>query len=177
MTLYHYCSTESFASIVGSKTIRLSMLNMTNDYLGGQWALRCFEAMCQSDPITSPVSAKLKEIAEQGSKMALVAGFCLSEQVDQVSQWRGYANDGTGFGIGFNRQRLKQLGEFYRDSEKSGFGFSLQRVLYNKEEQEGAFAPCIEGAKRYVNGEPLGRQRGPCWILRMKKSGRGKKNA
>jgi hypothetical protein len=145
MTLYYYCSAESFVSIVTNKTIRLSMLSLTNDYLEGQWALRCFEEMCKADEVTKAAAEKLRGMVERGGQIALVAGFCLSEQMDQVSQWRGYAADGAGFGVGFSNERLR---EYYRDNRE--FGFSLQRVLYHKEEQEADLAPLLASAKSFV---------------------------
>ena len=36
-------------------------------------------------------------------------GFCLSEKCDLLSQWRGYAEDGTGVAIGFSVEYLKWL--------------------------------------------------------------------
>lgn len=158
MTLYHYCPTESFVSVISKGSIRLSMLNMTNDYLEGRWALHRFEEMCKADDTTKPSSERLRSIAGRGGEIALVAGFCLSEQVDQVSQWRGYAGDGTGFSIGFNNQRLIELGEHYRDN--SDFGFSLQRVLYDKEEQDAVLAPLFASAKSYVERGALKSQVG-----------------
>ena len=134
------------------------MLNMTNDFLEGRWALHRFEEMCKADEVTKPSSERLRNIAEKGSQITLVAGFCLSERVDQVSQWRGYAGDGAGFSIGFNNQRLKELGEYYRDN--CNFGFSLQRVLYHKEEQEAALASHFAAAKAHVERGALKSQVG-----------------
>ena len=148
MTLYHYCSTEAFVSIVSSGTLRLSMLNMTNDFLEGRWALHVFEEMCKRDDATKQHLERLRVIAARGGEITLVAGFCLSEEPDQVSQWRGYARDGTGFSIGLRRDRIDQLGSHYRDN--FGFGFSLQRVLYRRDEQEAELAPLFRSAKSFV---------------------------
>ncbi|GMQ62471.1 hypothetical protein [Vallitalea maricola] len=36
-TVYHYCSVDTFFSIIQNKTIRLSDLNKTNDYMEKRW--------------------------------------------------------------------------------------------------------------------------------------------
>ena len=36
-SIYHYCSLETFSQIVKNKTIRLSDLNKTNDYMEKKW--------------------------------------------------------------------------------------------------------------------------------------------
>ena len=35
--IYHYCSLDTFAQIIKNKTIRLSDLNKTNDYMEKKW--------------------------------------------------------------------------------------------------------------------------------------------
>lgn len=36
-SIYHYCSLETFSQIIKNKTIRLSDLNKTNDYMEKKW--------------------------------------------------------------------------------------------------------------------------------------------
>jgi hypothetical protein len=50
-------------------------------------------------------------------------GFCLSEEGDLLSQWRGYAADATGFSIGFSKDSL-----MYLNRQKLP-GFSLKKGL------------------------------------------------
>ena len=39
-SIYHYCSIETFFAIIQNKTLRLSDLNKTNDYMEKKWANR-----------------------------------------------------------------------------------------------------------------------------------------
>lgn len=86
-------------------------------------------------------------------------GFCLSEEPDLLSQWRGYAADGTGFSIGFKRQYLEQLGVESRIGNQSGF--TLNRAVYSQEEHDQTVAPAYQDVKRLVESgafKPQGRK-------------------
>ena len=56
---------------------------------------------------------------------------CFSDNPDQLSQWRGYGDDGQGVSIGFNRKYL----------EKSGF---CRPVLYYSNQQEDLIKRFVE---------------------------------
>jgi len=53
-------------------------------------------------------------------------GFCLSENGDLLSQWRGYAGNATGVAIGFSAEYLNFLSEASRAGDKRGF--TLKKV-------------------------------------------------
>lgn len=57
-------------------------------------------------------------------------GFCLSENPDQLSQWRGYADDGRGVSIGFTTDFLEQTE-----------GAMLNRIKYKDAEHEKILRP------------------------------------
>ena len=38
-------------------------------------------------------------------------GTCFSEERDLLSQWRGYANDGAGFSVTFDKEKLDRYCE------------------------------------------------------------------
>lgn len=40
---------------------------------------------------------------------SLAYGFCLSVKRDMLSQWRGYADDGMGFAIGFKKEAIEAV--------------------------------------------------------------------
>ncbi len=61
-------------------------------------------------------------------------GFCLSEDGDLLSQWRGYAHNATGVAIGFSTEYLKQLST--RSLGRDEPGFTLQQVVYEPSIQE-----------------------------------------
>ncbi len=37
--IYHYCSLDTFAEVIKNKTIRLSDLDKTNDYMEKRWGI------------------------------------------------------------------------------------------------------------------------------------------
>lgn len=75
-------------------------------------------------------------------------GFCFSEERDLLSQWRGYAEDGSGVCIGFSTAYLEWLAEDRTDPEKPGF--SLQKVKYEPNEHEAEVAPAFTEARRLI---------------------------
>lgn len=81
-------------------------------------------------------------------EIAPAAGFCLSEAPDQVSQWRGYAQDGRGVSLGFSAAYLESLGQYYID--KQDFGFSLQKVIYDRVSQMAEIEEIVAHCKRCI---------------------------
>lgn len=113
--LYHYCSMESFEAIVRSGRIRLSDINMMNDFSEISWGYKIFEEAAsrilaredQNSDLPNrdffdAIDAQLA--SAQLSMHPLLA--CFSTERDVLSQWRGYANDGTGVCIGFSGHKL-----------------------------------------------------------------------
>lgn len=56
-------------------------------------------------------------------------GFCMSEDGDTLSQWRGYADDGRGISIGFSHEFLTAI-------TKTNQLVRLQKVIYNLDDQK-----------------------------------------
>ena len=67
------------------------------------------------------------------------AGFCLSEEADLLSQWRGYADDGTGVSIGFSRKYFELLGNTKRDRGDE-FNASITKVEYDYSKQRASIS-------------------------------------
>jgi Protein of unknown function (DUF2971) len=100
--LYHYCTTQTFFNILTNKNIRLSNVFDTNDYL-------------ERKLIDAPVEKCLDEYGEEYKDFKRdlrfryyyerdVDAFSLSfsEEQNLLSQWCRYADDATGFAIGFD---------------------------------------------------------------------------
>lgn len=77
----------------------------------------------------------------------------MSEKGDLLSQWRGYANDGAGFAIGFNADALSFLPRFegepgglspYLDNPK------LHQVAYAKKAQRETLRPWFESMQQML---------------------------
>lgn len=128
--IYHYCSLESFLSIINNSTIRLANISKSNDRAEIQYCFDAFEKTLRDSCIEfSREYVDNTEIKNHFSDIdydSLVTkavindsliyyAVCFSAEPDLLSQWRGYANDGKGVAIGFysrnfmNAQDLKNV--------------------------------------------------------------------
>lgn len=88
--------------------------------------------------------ARLLMKLEMNNRFAL--GVCFSEEPDLLSQWRGYADNGAGFAITFDKDKLEDI---LRSTPKNGL--SLIKIFYGFQDHEeinqvirilaGAFLP------------------------------------
>lgn len=132
-TLYHYCSSEAFTSIVRSQTIWLSALSLSNDSMEGQIVKATIMQLAERDGLSDAVRERLRESLAFSERFFEGLGFCLSEKGELLSQWRGYADDAKGLAIGFDRERLEALAQ--STWGKASPGFSLYKVVYDKHQQ------------------------------------------
>jgi Protein of unknown function (DUF2971) len=126
--LFHYCPTQSFHSIVSNRSILLSSLTLSNDSMEGTLATSKLQKRINSisDVAERSRIAKYVEIIE---KMSDGLGFCLTAAGgDQLSQWRGYADDGHGFSIGFSKGYLDK--EIRTKESPYVSPISFEKVLY-----------------------------------------------
>lgn len=149
MTLYHYCSTRAFHSIVETRSLWLSSLSQSSDYMEGKLVAKAIERLAVSGNLAPAIAKQIQD------KMVLIEnvfgslGFCLSAEGDLLSQWRGYAADATGVAIGFNKDYLEWLAEASR-SEKQG-GFRLKKVEYNLSAHDALVEPTYLEVKRLIS--------------------------
>lgn len=145
-TLYHYCSSDSFEKIVSNKTIRLSSLLLSNDYKEGNAVIELIEVLLGSSEYSEEDKKVISEWLCFFRDHFHGIGFCLSEHGDLLSQWRGYANDGAGFSIGFSKEILKNI----TDSLKTigGRSVSLREINYDKIGHFPIIAPIIKNLKK-----------------------------
>lgn len=143
--IFHYCSVDSFVSILGNKCCRLSDLSKSNDYMERKWFLNVLEEalkdffideninfdingeMYYSENSRSHFEWLLEEIDIYMNQPSFV--MCFSNEGDLLSQWRAYANDGAGLAIGFNFELFHRL--TYKKST-----VSFDRVLYKLQDQK-----------------------------------------
>lgn len=105
--VYHYCNTDTFFKIVENKTLRLSDIEKSNDFLEKNWSIH----QCLSH---------IRNLIEAGKRWETTAGYvladavekefskynrmilacCFSKQRDLLSQWRGYGDNGAGICLG-----------------------------------------------------------------------------
>lgn len=147
--LYHYCSTDAFHSIVETHSIWLSSLSLANDTMEGKLVAEVVARLAAGDGLDPAASHNLQVMVGFFEHMLDGLGFCLSEEGDLLSQWRGYAADATGTSIGFSRQYLDWLAE--QTKGKNTAGFTLLKVQYDPQAHETEVAPTYKEAKRLID--------------------------
>ena len=75
-------------------------------------------------------------------------GFCLSEQGDLLSQWRGFGADATGVSIGFSSDYLNWLSGEKKASESP---FFLNRVEYEPSAHKSSVTPTYLKVKQLID--------------------------
>ncbi len=141
MLLYHYASNQSLLSILESRVVRLSDFSLSNDLLEGKWVHTVFRTYCERKNVASGDLEKLLRSLDGVLKISGVTGFCLSEEKDLLSQWRGYADDGAGVSIGFDSDYLESWSDGIKDKV---FGFRLRKIEYGLSSQEELIQPVMD---------------------------------
>lgn len=125
--VYHYCSLDAFMSILSTKTIRATNIKKSNDLqeitayrnefsLGIKSACLKYKSDNPNDEVFAEFLQNLlnlngldfRQIVDDAIDNEANTYYCIcfSEKGDLLSQWRGYANDGTGVAIGFKEKYL-----------------------------------------------------------------------
>lgn len=156
--IYHYCSLDTFVQIVKNKTIRLSDLDKTNDFMEKRWGVELLQEALKRELENNSISMNLQEdywysdtahnhieqlnndINNYLKHQTLIA--CFSLEADQLSQWRAYGQDGEGIAVGFDYNYLIRL---LKGQDK----ILIDKVVYRKNDQEKLirkkmFIPAIE---------------------------------
>lgn len=133
--IFHYCSPQTFVSILSNKTLRYSDLSLLNDAEERVWGYRevfleCIDRIRNGRGVKVGVPSiskraldRLEVVWKTAEEYTQPFVCCFSTDGDSLSQWRAYASDGEGFAIGF---------------KCSGMGpipASLLKVEYELEEQ------------------------------------------
>jgi Protein of unknown function (DUF2971) len=147
--LYHYCSTPAFHAIIESRSLRLSSLSLSNDSMEGKLVARTIARLAERDSLKISDQQRLLEMVATLERYFDGLGFCLSEERDLLSQWRGYAANATGVAIGFSKYYLEQLSKNIRDSSKTGF--SVWQVQYDPAIHEAEVEPTYQEARNFIN--------------------------
>lgn len=106
--LYHYCSSFAFREIIQSKKLWLSSMKFSNDYFEGSWISRVLDSKEVKRHFKSRAHHILKKYVDECYKNFSALALCLSGKGDLLSQWRGYADNGQGFCIGFSKAGLER---------------------------------------------------------------------
>ncbi|MCK1397098.1 DUF2971 domain-containing protein [Bradyrhizobium sp. 4] len=152
--LYHYCTNHTFLSIIQTRAIWLSDFTLSNDRLEGKWLRNLLFERCERERLYPTVIERLLSFFDVGAARLGAAGFCMSEEGDLLSQWRGYAGDGGGVSIGFSKEYLEALAGI-RYAQQSGEALSLHRIAYSREDQTNLVESILDDAVQAVKAGAL----------------------
>ncbi|QDK44606.1 hypothetical protein DOM22_05245 [Bdellovibrio sp. ZAP7] len=129
--LYHYTSCETFLNILKNQSLWLTHAYYTNDASefshGMNLFIGCLDGLIQFN-FQQIFIDRMKEFMAKESKNPSLAPyiFCLTENKDQLSQWRGYGDFGSGVSIGLKTSDI--------EAHKS-FHMSLLKIVYDDSEK------------------------------------------
>ncbi|SEW34437.1 Protein of unknown function [Ruminococcaceae bacterium KH2T8] len=141
--IYHYCKFSTFEQIIKNKTIRLQDITKSNDSSEILWALRQIREFYKECDGYKPGDTQLDLYVQKCLDSLFYQNdtnddnfikffvACFSFQKDMLSQWRGYADDGQGVAIGFDKGLLMK-------NECCGYkllGLRSGSVIYDESEQ------------------------------------------
>lgn len=162
--LYHYCSNEKCFAILNSHSIRLSDVQRSNDYRELNLFFPQLIFAVENAYKSSPFSFMYNGVHDEEAilRMTKISFFnwqnrfsngdfsnfvlCFSEDLDSLSQWRGYADNGKGCCIGFSKQALQDYCKEY-DSILRMEKVEYLSALEINQEIEKAAKVCIDGLK------------------------------
>ena len=139
--LYHYTTQAGLLGIIRERKIWASNIHYLNDLNEFKHAIDLANTIAwhmaerNKEEWLYKFRDRLKERLEQISKIHIFV-FSLSENGDQLSQWRGYCPSGSGYSIGFSREALKRV--CIKEQ------FSLDPVIYNHSEKNKIINDLIE---------------------------------
>ena len=106
---YHYCSAESFMAIIKNKTLRLCDILHMNDKTELLHGERLFDDILKDATIDDFKKEAIRSIYYTIRERMVLLAMSFSANDDQLSQWRGYADDAKGFCIGFEAITFNNL--------------------------------------------------------------------
>ena len=104
--------------------------------------------LAERDGLDAQAKARLEESIALMERLFDGLGFCLSEEGDLLSQWRGYADDAKGVAIGFNHEYLTAL---QQDREKDSPRFSIYQAQYDIDKHDADVAPTYRELRRLID--------------------------
>lgn len=104
--------------------------------------------LAERDGIDARAKERLQESIALMERLFDGLGFCLSEDGDLLSQWRGYADDAKGVAIGFNHSYLKTL---QSAREKNMPGFNIYRAQYDTGKHDADVEPTYRELRRLID--------------------------
>ena len=116
----------------------------------GKLVSSLIKKLAEKDNLELSSVEKLQQSTNFLERMFDGLGFCLSEEGDLLSQWRGYAMDGTGISIGFSKSYLASLAKMSGRTVQAT-GFTLKRVEYERGGQVKLIEPTYQKIKEFIH--------------------------
>jgi hypothetical protein len=114
----------------------------------GKLVAQAVDRLSQKDSLKSPSVAKIQDAIALMESLFDGLAFCLSEDGDLLSQWRGYAADATGVSVGFDADYLNWLVESSRGQNYTGL--NLNKVEYDLDAHNVLVEPTYQEMKRLL---------------------------
>lgn len=136
--LYHYCDASAVLGIVKGGEIWATHIGYLNDATeldaAEKLAIDALREALPDMPAALAAGTHLRDINSRHAPSARYDHyvFSLSEQSDLLSQWRGYAKDGSGFAIGFGGFPL--IPRHWPDTLNQPLGVQIHRCTYERDE-------------------------------------------
>lgn len=107
---YHYTTPQAFFSIIQSKHLWMRDVRQMNDHRELHVGREFISDALADDRFGYEFVERMSEHSAEHEYYV----SCFSENGDQLSQWRGYAGDGTGVCLGFevDRESLSEIFQF-----------------------------------------------------------------
>jgi hypothetical protein len=142
--LYHYCDTNAFKSIVEHSELWLSSLGQSNDSMEGKLPYFLIKNVLSELNLGEKTDDRIMDMWFNLTANVDCCAVCFSSGDDLLSQWRGYAADGSGFSIGFGPAELNRLQVPGQEAFRGWHGQPrLYYVAYNEDEQRSHFKNLI----------------------------------
>jgi hypothetical protein len=144
--LYHYTTAEGFLGIVQSRTLWATHIHYLNDaqeyHHAADLAARVLrQRAAAAGPDEGAMLGRLSDVTDLHRMVEQsICVASLSAVGDDLSQWRAYCPNGTGYSLGFVSEDLA--------AEAAGQKFSLARCLYDEAEQREAITRALEEVRR-----------------------------
>lgn len=159
--VYHYCSVETFVSIIQNATIRASNIKKSNDYSEVINSIDLYkDALFNAGRKFIRMHAEAESFKEFffnididflvenaiNNETCTYYVACFSEAKDLLSQWRGYADDGKGVSIGFLTDYLAK--------ETNSVSLNFRPIYYEPDKiKENLMKDIIQCLERVINSK------------------------
>lgn len=146
--MYHYCSLEAFMGIITSKCLWMTSAAYTNDALEMNSINKCVQKVLENiykhRDISFEEFKKKGEWYENNEKASMPFICCFSENLNNFSQWRLYADDCQGVAIAFNMAKLRDRLGIVDSPNILEEGYSGDWVHYISKDKEAELQSKIE---------------------------------